>query len=742
MKNEKPRRGGNTAGAIGDLQTRKISSPPPTIQSYRLDNGPLNVSLCESAIDYASRGWKIFRLSNSKTPLKNTHGHLDATTDEALIRSWWDVPNPPNIGLACGDIVVLDFDGAEALKSLWGASLAAAAQANGGMPATAVSATKRGTHRFYRAPAGVVIRTRNEPRKASGDPGVDIKAHGGYVVLSPSVSKGFTYSWINRLQVAEMPAWLVIWIDSLGGLAKANSNPLGPPPAHLQGRIGANINARLRHYQGASQDDLVRVRSALKAIPANSYDDWYRVGMSLHSTCWERSDGRTLAFDAWCEWSSTCPEKFSHTACESKWASFDRASYDGRRVTLASVFHLAKQHGWSSEGDLGMSSALPLDHAQADFLLPIDSLPPAQASPRRREAMFNAADLRMMTFDPVRFVLPRFIPEGLTLLVGRPKIGKSWWVLDLCLACAGNRATLGGLRPEHGDVLYLALEDSKRRLQNRIDKLMSPFKEEWPKRLHLVPAGGWSRADEGGLHDIAEWCKSAERPILIVIDTLERIRKPSNGKTQQYSVDYEAITGLQKIALDHGLAIVVLHHDRKSDAEDAFDTVSGTLGLTGAADTILILKRRQSGVVLFARGRDIEESETAMQFDKELCRWLILGAASEVNRSNERARVIAALKTAGQPLSNKEIMIDAEMRNRNAADILLGKMVKDGEILRVGRGRYDLSPKSGGQNGQKESLDSKPADSIDEIVNISNLSDLSDETLNGPHNHSAGDLCR
>jgi hypothetical protein len=158
---------------------------------------------------------------------------------------------------------------------------------------------------------------------------------------------------------------------------------------------------------------------------------------------------------------------------------------------------------------------------------------------------------------------------------------------------------------------------------------------------------------------------------------------------------------MQKIAVEHGIGIVVLHHDRKSDADDAFDTVSGTLGLTGAADTILIIKRRPSSVVLRARGRDIEESETAMQFDKGTCRWTILGAASEVLRSNERARVITALK-AGQPLSVREIMADAEMPNRNATDILLCKMARDGEIVRVGRGRYDLSVKDAGQNGQKE----------------------------------------
>jgi len=101
--------------------------------------------------------------------------------------------------------------------------------------------------------------------------------------------------------------------------------------------------------------------------------------------------------------------------------------------------------------------------------------------------------------------------------------------------------------------------------------------------------------------------------------------------------------------------------------------------------------------------------------------------------------VILALKTAGQPLTTREIMDDAEMRNRNATDILLGKMVKDGEILRVGRGRYSLSSENSGQNGQKERLSKEVTDSIDKITDLSDLSDLSATLVSGPRNHPNGD---
>jgi hypothetical protein len=424
--------------------------------------------------------------------------------------------------------------------------------------------------------------------------------------------------------------------------------------------------------------------------------------MALHASGWPNS------FDIWDTWSRTCPEKYDEADQRKTWDSF-RGPREGGTITLRTIFHLAMEHGWSADlaNDANANrsaSGQPNDASKDEN----------EDATRRRRDFMSAAELRTMRFDPVRYVLTGFVAEGLTLLVGRPKIGKSWWALDLAVACAASRPTLGTLTPEHGDVLYLALEDGWRRLQRRLDKLLGTFRGEWPERLSLVPVGGWPRADQGGLGKIEGWCKSVDRPTLVVIDTLERFRKPANGKSPLYSADYEAITGLQKIAMDHGIAIIVLHHDRKSDADDAFDTVSGTLGLTGAADTILIIKRRASGVVLYSRGRDIEESETAIQFDKETCRWTVLGRASEVHRSSERARVIAALTAAAQPLSVREIMIDAEMGNRNAVDILLGKMAKDGEIKRVGRGKYYLSTEGNGQIGKKERFDGKAADLIKE----------------------------
>ena len=149
------------------------------------------------------------------------------------------------------------------------------------------------------------------------------------------------------------------------------------------------------------------------------------------------------------------------------------------------------------------------------------------------------------------------------------------------------------------------------------------------------------------------------------------------------------------------------------------------MGLSNAADTMLVLARDSAGAVLHARGRDIEAGETAVQFDKTTGQWTVLGPAAEVRRSHERGQNLDVLAAAGgEALSVRDIMAAAGLSNRNAADILLCRMLAAGEIARAGRGRYTLA-KDVGKIGKKERNDDHPADATAEIGNLSNLSDLS-----------------
>jgi hypothetical protein len=379
----------------------------------------------------------------------------------------------------------------------------------------------------------------------------------------------------------------------------------------------------------------------------------------------------------------------------------------------------------------------------------------AKPVPHWLSGMLTARELCTMTFKPLKFIVPGILPEGLTILAGRPKIGKSWLTLLVGIAVANGVAALGqdyGLtKPIQGEVLYLALEDGPRRLQRRMIKILGGARaENWPGRLHLKT--DWRRFDQGGLEDIRAWHvfgkDKGKNPTLVIIDTLAKIRAPGNPKQSPYQNDHDALAGLQKLAEELGIAIIVTHHDRKMAADDVFDTLSGTLGLTGAVDTILVLTKKGQERTLHVRGRDIEEEASlAMNFNPTDCRWSVVGTVAqrdEQAQSAARAKVLDALKEAGAPMGIPDIMLATETDNRNAVDLLLGKMFATGQIKRVGRGLYchpDHVPdkqKDRGQIGQKERLDSQSTEIKKENGNLSNLSNLSgDLSLERKHLASA-----
>ncbi|KKN20633.1 hypothetical protein LCGC14_0933610 [marine sediment metagenome] len=294
----------------------------------------------------------------------------------------------------------------------------------------------------------------------------------------------------------------------------------------------------------------------------------------------------------------------------------------------------------------------------------------------------TASALQSKEFPPLQYAVDGYLAEGVTLLAGKPKIGKSWMALDFAMAVATGDLALGSVRCRKGAILYCALEDNHRRLQRRMSQLYGDV-EHWPPGLHF--ATEVRRLGDGLVDDLRDWIE-AHHPKLVILDTFAGVRPQS--RREGYDADYAALSPLQEMAGQMGVAILVIHHLRKMLGDDPFDMISGTTGLTGAVDTAFVLHRGKQGVTLYGRGREIEEMEQAVEFVGGM--WKLLGDAAEVRRSEERCAILEVVEGADEPLGPKEIAEALSWKADNVKQLLF-KMHRDGELKKHGRGRYSAA---------------------------------------------------
>lgn len=320
-------------------------------------------------------------------------------------------------------------------------------------------------------------------------------------------------------------------------------------------------------------------------------------------------------------------------------------------------------------------------------------------------------------FPPLAYNVPGLMPAGLGIIAAPPKAGKSLLILDWLLAAATGGQALGRLPlgPER-DVLYLALEDGDRRLQDRCRQLLADG-EPIPGRLRYiltVPPG----------QVLAVLTHALERypdTRLVVLDTLGRIMPlPFQGETT-YQRDYRVAVALKRIADERpGLTIVVIHHTRKAFADDFIDSISGTHGLAGAADTIIMLTRsrgRGEGT-LRVTGRDVMEADYAVTFNGGA--WSLDGADLKEARANVRRR--AETGALGERSAEIIEFIRGRPSGAKAGDIeakfgadgtrYVRRLAKSGKLTKPKRGLY----------------------AVPELPDVSEPSEVSESQVSGPEN--------
>ncbi|MEO8022096.1 AAA family ATPase [Polaromonas sp.] len=251
----------------------------------------------------------------------------------------------------------------------------------------------------------------------------------------------------------------------------------------------------------------------------------------------------------------------------------------------------------------------------------------------------DITELLMSELTPVQYVIPGWLPEGLTMLVASPKIGKSTLMLQIEVALATG-GTFWGEDVPAGRVLMIDLETNERRLRRKLVEAgivdlpegMLRYATDWPKGLL-------------GVEQIAQCLEEDPSIRLVVIDTLQRFRDSGTGKQNAYAADYEALAPLQQLCRDTpGLAIVCVHHKRKAASDDPIDSINGSAAIAGAADGIWIMSRKGSEYTLHIQARDWEKDEDEFSIVREAGKWQLVDGPRFTENERE---VLGYLDVAG-----------------------------------------------------------------------------------------------
>lgn len=317
---------------------------------------------------------------------------------------------------------------------------------------------------------------------------------------------------------------------------------------------------------------------------------------------------------------------------------------------------------------------------------------PLQPAQQRIRTAWTADELMATEFPEPRWAVPGILSEGVNLLAGPPKVGKSWLSLGLALAVAAGGRAMDSIPVEGGPVLYLALEDTPRRLQTRMRKILGT--DRAPSTLTL--ATSCPPLPQGGSEAIAQWVERNPTARMVVIDVFAKMRGPSVPGSSAYDADYAAVGHAKRIADHYGIAMVLVHHVRKAASDDFLAEVSGTNGLAGAADATLVLKRSrgQADGVLHVTGRDVDEAEYALRFYAEAGAWQLLeGPAADHTIGDTRATVLRYVREnpgARPKQIAEETGLDAALVRQTCS-----RMANDVQLIRKDGGY--VVPENGGE---------------------------------------------
>ncbi len=312
--------------------------------------------------------------------------------------------------------------------------------------------------------------------------------------------------------------------------------------------------------------------------------------------------------------------------------------------------------------------------------------------------VINGEELMDMAYQPIHYVVQNILAQGLTILAGAPKTGKSFLALWLCL-CVAKGERLWDFETKQGAVLYLCLEDNNARLQNRLYAMA----DDAPANLFFCSET--ETLNHGLEEQIELFLNQHPDTVLVVIDTFQCIRP--QGADYSYGNDYKELHSLKNLADRFRVSILLIHHLRKQESCDAFHMISGTTGIQGAADSCFVMteKERGSGKVrLSILGRDIEKRELELTKDENNVWQKTFDSFSEREEAKDNiASIIQSYMEkenhcflSGEPAAVAEVLSDSSGENISHVTLLKRLNKNSAELLEHG-----FSFKSRRSNGRR-----------------------------------------
>lgn len=304
--------------------------------------------------------------------------------------------------------------------------------------------------------------------------------------------------------------------------------------------------------------------------------------------------------------------------------------------------------------------------------------------------LISASELEKKQLAPVNWMIEGILPEGLTILAGAPKSGKSILALNLALALSSGMEIFGKKNDQIKNVLYLPYEDSERRLQDRIIKNKKGMSINTEPQTFFIEGCNQIKINTSSLYS---WDKiiSENNINILIIDTLgSAIEHRKQRSHSAYMNEYEILNSFQRFALSHKISLILLHHTRKMKAEKVFDEISGTRGITGAADANFVLQKNKLSGFLSIQGRDLEDQYLELEFNSQSLLWKFKGFGDEIKLSPEQKSILDVFENDYEKeLKPSEI---AKILNKEDINIrpIIGKLISLGLLSQYTYGKYKL----------------------------------------------------